>query len=64
VEAQSCDEEFDHATRVVAGVVVRADTEIADATQQFVGIRVGRISPAVAAASSSWAHTGTRRSRK
>ncbi len=38
---QSCDDEFDHATCVVAGVVVRADTEIADATQQFVGIRVG-----------------------
>jgi hypothetical protein len=41
VEAQSCDDEFDHATCVVAGVVVRADTEIADATQQFVGIHVG-----------------------
>ncbi len=40
-QAQSCDDEFDHATRVVAGVVVRADTEIADATQQFVGIHVG-----------------------
>jgi aryl-alcohol dehydrogenase-like predicted oxidoreductase len=41
VEAQSCDDEFDHATCVVAGVAVRADTEIADATQQFVGIRFG-----------------------
>jgi hypothetical protein len=41
VEAQSCDDEFDHATCVVAGVVVRADTEIADATQQFVGIHAG-----------------------
>jgi len=41
VDAQSGDDEFDHATRVVAGVVVRADTEIADAKHQFVGIHVG-----------------------
>jgi hypothetical protein len=41
VEAQSGDDESDHATCVVAGVAVRADTEIADAAQQFVGIRVG-----------------------
>src|SRR5258708_26369993 len=41
VEAQSCDDEFDHAACVVAGVVVRADTEIADAEHQFVGVRVG-----------------------
>ncbi len=41
MEAQSCDDEFDHATCVVAGVVARADTEIADATQQFVGIHAG-----------------------
>src|ERR1019366_8797106 len=41
VEAQSCDDESDHETCVVAGVAVRADTEIADATQQFVGIHAG-----------------------
>src|SRR5260221_9033089 len=41
VEAQSCDDEFDHAACIVAGGVVRADTEIADAEHQFVGVRVG-----------------------
>ena len=41
MEAQSCDDELDHVTCVVAGIVVRADTEIADATQQFVGIHAG-----------------------
>ena len=41
MEAQSCDDEFDHATCVVAGVVVCSDTEIANASQQFVGIRIG-----------------------
>src|SRR5258708_9142056 len=40
VEAQSCDDEFDHAACIVAGVVVRADTEIADAEHQLVGVRV------------------------
>ena len=62
--AQARDEEFDQSSRVVAGVVVGADAEVADAAHQLVGVRSDRISPAAAAASSSWAHTGTRRSRK
>ena len=41
MEAQSCDDQSDHATCVVAGIVVRADTEIADAKHQFVGIHAG-----------------------
>ena len=40
-EAQSRDDEFDHATSVVAGAVLSADTEIADAPQQFVGVHAG-----------------------
>ena len=40
-EAQSRDDESDHAARVVAGVVVRADAEIADAAHQLVGIHAG-----------------------
>jgi len=35
VESQSGDDEFDHAACVVTGVVVRADTEIANAKEQF-----------------------------
>ena len=33
--AQPCDEQFNEAAGVVAGVVVRADAEVADAAHQF-----------------------------
>jgi len=39
--AQSCDEQLDQATCVVAGGVVGTDAEIADAAHEFVGIHVG-----------------------
>jgi hypothetical protein len=35
VDTQSRADEFDHATRVVAGVVLGPDTEVADAEEQF-----------------------------
>src|SRR5581483_6599539 len=35
------DDEPDHPARVVAGVVVGADAEVADAAQELVGIHVG-----------------------
>ncbi len=41
MQAQSGDDEFDHPAGVVAGVVVSADTEIADTTQQLVSVQVG-----------------------
>ncbi len=41
MEAESGDDEFDHATCVVARVAVRADTEIADAKHQLKGVRAG-----------------------
>jgi hypothetical protein len=41
VETQSCDGKLDHVTRLVAGAVIRADAEIADAAQQFAGIHAG-----------------------
>jgi hypothetical protein len=39
--AQSCDEELHHASRVVVGVCVRADAEVAYATHQPVRVDVG-----------------------
>jgi len=35
VDAQTRDDEFNHATCVVVGVVLRTDTEIAEAEEQF-----------------------------
>ncbi|MDT5241402.1 MAG: hypothetical protein QOD97_3600, partial [Mycobacterium sp.] len=39
--AQPCDDELHHATRIVVGVGVRADADVADATHQSVGIDAG-----------------------
>src|SRR3984885_3013734 len=45
VEAQSGDDELDHAACVVAGVVLHPAREIADAKHQFVGIHAGENLP-------------------